>query len=123
MTDKQEKALAALMESDTQKEAAKKAGITARTLRNYMKDADFVAEYTSRKGHVVDDAARQIQGSLHTAINALRAIVEGREKADGGKISASRALLEYGLRYTEISDIISRLEALERTDGSGGFEE
>jgi hypothetical protein len=74
----------------------------------------FNAEYQCRKQKLLADASRQIQSCLNTAITALKAIVTSKTSTDGAKISASRALLEYGLRFTEITDIMMRLEALEK---------
>ena len=113
MKDK-EKIITALLTSDTQTEASAKAGISDRTIRSYLADPAFNAEFQRRKQKLLDDASRQLQASLKTAITALKGIVTSKTSSDGAKINASRALLEYGLRYTEITDILSRLEALER---------
>ena len=110
-----EKIITALLTSDTQKEASAKAGISDRMLRSYLANPGFYAEYQRRKQKVFADATRQIQSSLKTAINALKSILTSKTSSDGAKINASRALLEYGLRYTDITDIMSRLEALEQT--------
>jgi len=109
-----DKAMAALLSSDTQGEAAAKCGITDRTLRGYLADPTFNAEYQRRKRQLVTDATRQIQASYQSAIRALRGIVDSDTSTAGEKTSAARALLEYGLRFTEINDILPRLEELER---------
>lgn len=108
-----EKAMAALLSSDTQTEAAKKAGITERTLRNYLADPAFREEYQRRKRQLVSDATRQIQSSYKSAIKALREIVESDRASEGGKISAARALLEYGQKFTETNEIMVAVEELE----------
>lgn len=110
----QEKALAALLSSDTQAEAAAKIGVTARTLRSYLADPAFFAEYQRMRRQVVSDATRQIQSSLHSAIQALLNIVEDENTSAPARISAARSILEYGLRFTEVTDVLTRLEDLER---------
>lgn len=109
-----EKAMAALLSSDTQAEAAGKCGISARALRGYLADPAFNAEYQRRKRQLVSDATRQIQASYQSAIRALRGIVESDTSSAGEKISAARALLEYGLRFTDTNDIMTQLEDMER---------
>ena len=109
----QEKAMAALLTSDTQAEAAAKCGLTDRTLRGYLADPAFNAEYQRRKRQLVSDATRQIQSSYRVAIRALRNIVESDLTSEAGTISAAPALLEYGLKFTEINEIMTRLEDLE----------
>lgn len=108
-----EKAMAALLSSDTQAEAAKKTGIAERTLRSYLADPEFNAEYQRRKRQLVSDATRQIQSSYQAAINALRGIVESDISAESSKISAARALLEYGLKFTEFNEVMLKVEELE----------
>lgn len=108
-----EKAMAALLSSDTQTEAAAKCGITDRALRQYLADPDFKAEYQAKKKSLVSEATRQIQSSYHSAIKALRDVVESKTSSESARISAARALLEYGLKFTEVSEILKRIEALE----------
>ena len=109
-----EKAMAALLSSDTQAEAAGKCGLSDRALRGYLADPAFNAEYQRRKRQLVSDATRQIQASYQSAIRALRGIVESDTSSAGEKISAARALLEYGLRFTDTNDIMTQLEDMER---------
>ena len=109
-----EKALAALLSSDTQAEAAQKSGIGERTLRSYLADPDFNAEYRRRKRQLVTEATKQIQASYQAAINALRGIVEGEKSSESGRISAARALLEYGLKFTDTNEIMIRMEEIEK---------
>lgn len=111
---KHDRAMAALLSSDTQAEAAAKCGISDRTLRAYLADPAFNAEYQRRKRQLVSDATRQIQSNYNAAICALREVLDGEKSTAGEKISAARALLEYGLRFTEINDIMVRLEDIER---------
>ena len=111
---KKEKALAALLSCDTQAEAAKKAGMTDRTIRNYLANPDFAAELMRRKRQLVADATRQMQANYQAAINALREVLDDQEAPPAARISAARAVLEFGIRFTELSDVLPRLEAVER---------
>ena len=113
-----EKIITALLTSDTQSEASAKAGISDRTLRSYLADPSFNAEYQRRKQKIFTDATRQIQSCLKAAITTLKEIITNKNSSEKSKISASRALLEYGLKFTEITDIMVRLEALEKNEGN-----
>lgn len=113
MTPNQTKALQALLTQPTKAAAASAAGISERTLRLYLADPDFIKEYTAAFSHLVDEATRQAQQSLNPAISTLREICENHEESSSARISAARSLLEYGLRLTEITDIMRTLEAAE----------
>ena len=117
LTQKQQKALSALLTNPTKEAAAKAAGIESKTLRRYLTDPEFQAEYQKAVSGMIEDAATQARQSLNPALSCLE---DGGETATA-RISAARSLLEYGLRLTEIADIMKQLEELEQwrseTDG------
>ena len=113
MTPKKEKALAALLVHPTKEAAAAAAGIDSKTLRRYLADPEFQVAYKEAFSGLITDATRQAQQSLSPALSTLREIVEDNEQGATVRIQAARSLLEYGLRFTEISDIFRDLEAAE----------
>lgn len=114
MTERQQRALAALIRSPTIEAAATAAGIGYTTLRRWLKEDDaFRSAYQAELTGLVEAAAAQAKQSLAPALSTLREIVEDPEVGAAARISAARALLDYGLKLTEIADIIPRLEALE----------
>lgn len=115
MTTSKEKALAALLTSKTRKEAAEKAGISYRTIRVYLQDAEFLAEYRQRKGEIIDDAARRLTNAMQKAIDVLENATDGKKVKDAA-LKASRLVLEYSARFITISDIMARLDAMEEQD-------
>lgn len=80
MTPKQQRALAALLTSPSKAAAAKSAGITVRTLQNYLNDPAFQIEYQKALEDVVMDAVKQAKQSLSPALSTLREITEDRER-------------------------------------------
>ena len=124
MTPRQQKALAALLTSPSKAAAAKAAGIAPRTLRDYLADPEFQAAYRDAFGNMVEDATRQAQQAISPAMSTLREIVEDREEDAQARISAARAILSHGLKLTETTDILNRLQELETAiegghDGNG----
>ena len=59
MTPKKEKALAALLTSPTVKAAAQETGVGSRTMRLYLKDPEFLAEYKKRCSSLLEDATNK----------------------------------------------------------------
>lgn len=117
MTPKKQKALLALLTQPTKEKAAAAAGITSKTLRGYLAEADFQAEYKRAFSGLVEDATRQAQQAIAPALSTLREIVEDGEENAQARISAARSLLEYSLKLTESTDILNRLGELEQTIG------
>lgn len=110
MTQRQEKALQALLVCRTQKEAAAMAGIRDSTLRNYLHDPEFAAEFRRASAALVDDATQQLKQALPLAVQRLISIIQNDNETSKSHIAAARAILEYGLRFTEFNDILRELE-------------
>lgn len=113
MTPKKERALLALLSQPTKLQAAQAAGVNVKTLRRYLEDPEFQSEYRRAITSLVDDAASQAKQSLNPALACLREIVEDDEQGAFARIQAARSLLEFGLRLTEITDILRTLEKAE----------
>lgn len=117
MTARQQKALAALLTTSSKEAAAKAAGISARSLRDYLADPEFQAEYKKAFGSMVEDATRQAQQALAPALSTLRSIVEDEDEDANARISAARAILSHGMKLIETTDILDRLTELEAAMG------
>lgn len=114
MTPRKEKALRALLVSRTRAEAAKAAGIGESTLREYMKDAEFMERYETAFAGMVRDAAQQARQTLSPALSTLREIMEDGEEPAQARITAARSILEYSLKLTEQAEIMEQIKALEK---------
>ncbi len=114
MTSKQQKALAALIRFPTVEAAAAAAGVGYSTVRRWIKeDEQFRRGYQEELAELIADAAAQAKQNISPALSTLREIMEDNAFPVAARVSAARSLLDYGLRLTEIMDIIPRLEALE----------
>lgn len=100
--------------SRTRAEAAKAAGIGESTLREYMKDQEFMSRYREAFGSLVQDATRQAQQTISPALSTLREIMEDGDEQATARIQAARATLEYALKLTEQTDILEQLRELEK---------
>lgn len=113
---RQARALDALLTHSSKAEAARAAQISTRTLSKYLADDEFQAAYKAAVSELVGDATRQAQQALSPALSALQSIVVDDSEPSSARISAARALLEYGLKFTEFNDVLTELRRLE-----GGF--
>lgn len=113
MTPKQQKALVALLTQPTKEKAATAAGITSKTLRSYLDDPEFRAEYRKAFSELVEDATRKVQQTLDPAVAVLRDVMENDSENGQVRVSAARSVLEYSLKMTEQTDILNRLQELE----------
>lgn len=117
MTEKQARALAALLSEPTQEAAAKKVGISARTIRRYLAEEEFSEAYRQAHAQLVENATKQMQRGLSAAVDTLQEIATDQDAAKSARVAAARSILEQALRYTEIADIMGRIAKLEELAG------
>ena len=113
MTPNQNKALAALLTCKSRTEAARVCGLSTKTLQGYEKDPVFVDALERGRREALADAAHRISAGYSDTVDALQAIVQDDSAADPARVAAARALLEYGLRFAELTDVNKRLDRLE----------
>lgn len=113
MKGSKNRVLQALITSPTIKAAADQAGVTEKTVYNYLHDAEFLREYQRIGEQCVHAVSGQLVQSMTKAVSVLLEIATDRECVPGARVQAARSILEYGQKFTELSDILPRIEALE----------
>ncbi len=106
-------AIVALLEAPSVPAAAKLAGIPERTLYRWISREDFQDEYQEARRIVVQQALARLQAVMCQAVNALRDVLVNEEAPPSSRVSAARAVLELGIKATEIEDLERRVNSLE----------
>ncbi len=110
-TANREKALAALLESATITEAAKKCGLSEKTLRRYLEDAEFQKEFRAARRVVFEQNIVRLQ-SLHTgAVETLERNLNCENPSV--EVRAAQIIIEGNRKDFETLDILERLEKIE----------
>ena len=109
--------IAALVQTGTIKEAAKRLHCVPRTIYERMKSPEFKDKYNQAKAELVKAATAKLQGLLAGAIDTLVEIKNDKEAAKQTRANCAVAILQYGAKFTESTDIIERLEAVEAAHG------
>ena len=105
-------AVLALASGETAASAARKAGVTERTIHCWRQDDAFRREVTQARADMFSRALGSIaEGSASGAL-VLRQLAL-KAKSESVKLSAARALLELGPRLRESVELEERLRALE----------
>ena len=90
-------------------------------MREYMKDPEFSTAYKQAAAGLLSNATMQLRQNLTAAIDRLGKIVTDDAEASPAQISAARTLLDFNLKFTELTDVLDRLTELERwKDESNG---
>ena len=113
-----EQLIAALVSAGTVRKAAAAAGVSASTIRNRLKDADFRAAYDAIRGELLQDATASMLSRLENATETLSDVMTDAESPANVRISAADSLLRHCLRYLATSDIERRIAALEASQAA-----
>ncbi len=110
-TANREKALTALLDSATITEAAKKCGLSEKTLRRYLDDAEFQKEFRAARRTLFEQNIIRLQ-SLHAgAVDALERNLNCENPSV--EVRAAQIIIEGSRKDFETLDILGRLETLE----------
>ena len=113
LSSNQQRALRALARCPTKREAAREAGISERSLRQYFNNPEFVAAVRELYAGMLEESTRAGELLLLGNMETCRSIRDDTSQPAPARISAARAIYEATMRGVEIIDIVERLEALE----------
>jgi hypothetical protein len=111
---KQERAISALLQAPSLKDAAKEAGISEATLHRWLKDEDFQTAYRAAKREVVNHAICRLQRASGKAVETLEGVMKGAGNPATSRVSAAKIILEMALKGLEVEDLERRIADLER---------
>jgi hypothetical protein len=111
---KQEDAIAALLTQRNVEEAARAAGIGARTLLRWLKLPEFQSAYRqARREAFGQSIARLQQGTSAAATTLLKIMIDPSAPASV-RVRAADSIFNHASKAIEIEDIEARLSELER---------
>lgn len=105
--------IAALIAEGSIKGAAASLKCTTRTLYERMKKPEFKELYAQAKADLLKTATAKLQGQLCGAIDTLTEIMNDKETAPQTRANCATSILQFAARFTETTDILERLEAVE----------
>jgi hypothetical protein len=109
-----ERAVTLLLTERTIERAAKKCGVTKRTMIRWMKEADFRAAYMEAKAELLKTATRALTRNSARAAETLAKIFTGKPKPNqSANVSAAATTLRLALDAFVLEDLDERLRKLE----------
>jgi hypothetical protein len=113
LSARQEKALAALLVAPTHQVAAEQAGISPRTLRDYLRQPAFHQEYLARRRQIVSAAVSLAQQRAPAAVAVLCSIMSDSGNPPTARLAAAGKVLDMALRGVEIEDMAQQVAELQ----------
>jgi len=114
LTQRQHRAIAALLTEDTQEAAARSARVGVRTLRRWMDVPAFGAELARQRDRLVGAATLRLARASDRAATALDRMADGAAPPNSARVAACKAILEGAIALIEFTSMSDRVAALER---------
>lgn len=109
-----EKIILALISSPTVADASKSLNITPQTIYNRLRDDSFRERYAESRRLMLECECYRLQSYVADAIETMHNVATDDTASDQIKVNASDAILRHCYRMTEICDILTRLEKVEK---------
>jgi hypothetical protein len=112
LSRKQEQAVAALLNCPSIARAAEAIGVSARSLRAWLKEPQFAAAFRQARQEVVEVAIGGVQQLTGAAVMTLQeALSDGNLNE---RLRAVSLVMNHALKGLETADMLARLEAMEQ---------
>lgn len=119
-TAKRDRAILALLTEPTLSRAAEIAGVCDKTLRRWLQEPAFLAEYRRARREAFAQAIAVTQRYAPAAVVTLAKIMGDPNAPYPSRVSAATSILKFSRDSIELDDLAARIEALERGAASPG---
>lgn len=113
LTDKQRRAIAAILSEPTVRQAAESAKVSEASLYRWMADPEFSAALKDARSRALESTLSSLQGASGKAVETLHSVMDDPEASASSKVMAARTILEMSLRARDLIEVEDRLRALE----------
>lgn len=107
----------ALLTSATARSAAAKLGINEQTIYRRKRETEFIRKYEEIRRERTEMARNALQSTAHAAVETLAQIMRDKNAPAQTRVNASAEILRQNVKYTEMSDILEKIERLEALIG------
>jgi hypothetical protein len=114
LTNRQDDAIAALLAEGSVDRAAKKIGISERTLYRWLKEPEFKRAYQEAKREGFGQAIGLLQRYASTCVNVLAKIATDSASPPQARVTAATNMLRIARDAIELDDLAIRVDALEQ---------
>jgi uncharacterized protein YaaQ len=113
LSNRQRKAIGALLSSRNITEAAKVAQVSERTLFRWLADENFRQVLLTAESGLIDAATRRLIGLQEAAIETIFIILKDEQSGPAVRLRAAQSVLDHVLKLRELRDIESRIAHIE----------
>lgn len=109
----QTRAIAALLSTSTEGQAAEVCGVSVSTLRRWQKQAEFASAFDVARSNILQVVSSELSSGSLEAVTFLRDVIRDENAALSCRIAASKVVLETAWRVHEMQALADRMSAIE----------
>ncbi|NLK87804.1 MAG: hypothetical protein GX279_09970 [Clostridiaceae bacterium] len=110
---KMELAVISLITCKRMKEAAQKSGVSETTLWRWQQQEDFKKMLQDCKSTMVERGLSRLQNHIFDAVEVLAEIMKATGAPEAARVTAARALIDFGVQECRVNEVLRRVEKLE----------
>ena len=114
LSGKKHRAIAALLDKPSIREAAESVGVGETTVHRWLSDDAFQAVYRQAKQQIVGQSISRLQKASGKAVDALIDIFVDKDKPTSARVTAARTVLDMSVKAVEFEDLQARIEKIEK---------
>lgn len=111
---KDELIIAALISNSSLRVASEACGICETQIRKRLKDDEFKRRYDQERRELLRQNSAALQGYVSQAISAIVGVMNSKTANEQTKLNAAEAIIRNSLKLTEQTEILERLDKLEK---------
>ncbi len=112
LSEKQQKALIALMQEPSITRAIEKSDVGRSTMYRWLKDPAFAAARRGMLNEALSNATARLKAEAEASVQTLAELRDSRETPPTARLGAASKLLEYAFRADVYEDILVMIEDL-----------
>lgn len=112
---KDELIIAALLSNSSLRAASAACGVCETQIRKRLKDPAFKEKYDSERRELLQQNTTVLQGHVSKAISTIAGVMSSKTSSEQTKLNAAEAIIRNSLKLTEQTEILERLDKLEKS--------
>jgi phage terminase small subunit len=113
LTAKQRRAADVLIAGGSKERAADAAGVTVRTIERYLNEPVFAEAIRDGARQAMQKTAMRITSLLDLALSVMYETMTDPGQKSGIKLRAANYTITHAIKLMELSDVLTRIEAIE----------
>lgn len=112
---KDELIISALISTSSLRAASAACGICETQIRKRLNDDEFKNRYDRERRELLRQNATALQGYMSQAISTIAGVMSSKTASEQTKLNAAEAIIRNSLKLTEQTEILERLDKLEKS--------